>query len=152
MTKITFDTKGVGLFKNIGKTGANIEKKHSSNPFGIAFKGNVIQADVFQTTSVKNATPIKERGKMYLSAVVGGINSFNDAIKARLNSVVSFGKQVRDNVTGLWQQARNTEVSFDLNELTKFVVEKFQGEYNVARLTKRPVGELETMLKAEIAG
>lgn len=154
MTKITFNTKGVGLFKSLNKSENKTVQSHASNPFGISFKGNVIQADVFETTSNKEnaGQAIKEKGKMFMSAVVGNINSFNNAIKSRLNSVVSFGKRVRDNVSNWWEQAKNTEISFDLNELSRFVNEKFHmNEYSVGNLTKRPVGELEELWKAEMA-
>lgn len=155
MTKIQFNTNGVGIFKSLKSENKNSVQGHSSNPFGISFKGNVIQADVFQTTTAKENTGIgiREKGKMFMSAVVGNINSFNSAIKSRLNSVVSFGRQVRDNVANWWEQAKNTEITFDLNELSKFVSEKFNNNpYNVNNLTKRPVNELEDMLKAELAG
>lgn len=154
MTKITFNTNGVGIFKSLKSEAKNSTQGHSSNPFGISFKGNVIQADVFQTTANKENTGIgiRERGKMFMSAVVGNINSFNGALKSRLNSVVSFGRQVKDNVANWWSQAKNTEISFDLNELSRFVSERFgNNEYSVNNLMKRPVNELEGMLKEELA-
>lgn len=157
MTKITFNS-GVGIFKSLSSQSiqgeSKIVQKHASNPFGISFKGNVIQADVFQTTSIKESSTnaIKERGKVFVSAIVGNINSFNNAIKSRLNSVVSFGRRVRDNISDFWTQAKNTEITFDLSELTRYINEKFQGEYGVSRLTKRPVSELQELLVAELAG
>ncbi len=154
MAKITFNTNGVGVFKALTKTEKTNSQPHASNPFGISFKGNVIQADVFETTAAKEtpANMIKEKGKMFASAVVGNINSFNEAIKSRLNSVVSFGRRVRDNMANWWEQAKNTEVTFDLNELSKFVNQKFQwNEYSVSNLAKRPVNDLENMLRAELA-
>ncbi len=155
MTKISFNTNGVGVFKLLKSESKNNTQGHSSNPFGISFKGNMIQADVFQTTATKEnaGVGIRERGKMFMSAVVGNINSFNSAIKSRLNSVVSFGRRVRDNVSNWWEQAKNTEITFDLNEMTRFVSEKFNNnQYSVNNLMKRPVHELEDMLKAELAG
>lgn len=154
MAKITFNTNGVGVFKSLTRADKTNTQPHASNPFGISFKGNVIQADVFETASSKEQSTnlIKEKGKMFMSAVVGNINSFNEAIKSRLNSAVSFGKRVRDNVSNWWEQAKNTEVSFDFNELSKFVNEKFQwNEYSVHNLTKRPANELGDMLRAELA-
>lgn len=155
MTKITLNTNGVGIFKNLTKTEAKTENKtNASNPFGISFKGNVIQADVFQTTNKENTVnSIKEKGKMFMSAVVGNINAFNNELKSRVNSVVSFGRKVRDNVNNWWQMAKSTEITFDLNELTRFVNEKFNNNpYSVSNLTKRPVNELRDLLNAELAG
>ena len=155
MAKITFNTNGVGIFKSLkSEARATETQQHASNPFGISFKGNVIQADVFQTTANKThiGHSIKERGRMFASAVVGNINSFNNAIKSRLNSVVSFGRRVKDNVSNWWEQAKNTEVTFDLNGLGQFVSEKFNHNPDgVNNLLKRPVTELEGMLKAELA-
>lgn len=152
MAKITFNTNGVGIFKTTRTEAKTNGAAHASNPFGISFKGNVIQADVFQTTSNREGVSIRERGKMFVSAVVGNINSFNNAIKSRLNSVVSFGRQVKDNVANWWEQAKNTEITFDLNGLSQFVSEKFHNNpYGVNNLVKRPVNELEEMLKVELA-
>ena len=154
MAKITFNTNGVGIFKS-ARTEAKINTpNHSSNPFGISFKGNVIQADIFQTTSNKEGIghTIKERGRMFMSAVVGNINSFNESMKSRLNSVVSFGRRVKDNVANWWEMAKTTEVTFDMNGLSKFISEKFHtNPYGVNNLLKRPVNELEEMLRAELA-
>ncbi len=153
MAKITLNTTGVGIFKSLNKTEAKAQgQSHASNPFGISFKGNVIQADVFQT-SAQETSSVKERGKMFMSAVVGNISAFNNSIKERLNSAVSFGRRVRDNVSTWWEQAKNTEISFDLSELSRFVSEKFNNNpYGVNNLLKRPANELEELFRAELAG
>lgn len=154
MAKITFNTNGVGIFKSARTESKTNTPSHSSNPFGISFKGNMIQADIFQTTANKEnaGISIRERGRMFMSAVVGNINSFNNAIKSRLNTVVSFGRQVRDNVANWWEMAKTTEVTFDMNGLNRFISERFHtNPYGVNNLLKRPVNELEEMLKAELA-
>jgi len=154
MAKITFNTNGVGIFKSARTEAKTNAPSHSTNPFGISFKGNVIQADIFQTTANKiNAGHmLRERGKMFMSAVVGNINSFNEAIKSRLNSVVSFGRRVKDNVANWWEMAKNTEVTFDMSGLNKFISERFHtNPYGVNNLLKRPVNELEELLRAELA-
>lgn len=154
MAKITFNTNGVGIFKSARTETKTNAPAHSSNPFGISFKGNVIQADIFQTTANRehSGVSIRERGKMFMSAVVGNINSFNNAIKSRLNTVVSFGRQVKDNVANWWEMAKNTEVTFDMNGLGRFISERFHNNpYGVNNLLKRPVCELEEMLRAELA-
>ena len=154
MTKISFNPAGMGIFKSLTKTEntRQAEEHRSSNPFGISFRGNVIQADVFETTN-KDAekVSIRERGRMFASAVVGNINSFNSAIKSRINSVVSFGRQVRDNVANWWEQAKQTEITVDWKGLSQYVQDKFRtNEYAVHNLVKRPTNELEDLLKAEL--
>ena len=154
MAKITFNTNGVGIFKSARTESKTNTQGHSSNPFGISFKGNVIQADIFQTTANREnlGTTLHERGRVFVSAVVGNINSFNNAIKSRLNTVVSFGRQVKDNVANWWEMAKNTEITFDMNGMSRFISEKFQtNPYGVNNLLKRPVNELEDMLRAELA-
>lgn len=154
MAKITFNTNGVGIFKSARTESKTNAPAHSSNPFGISFKGNVIQADIFQTTANRDHERIslQEKGKMFMSAVVGNINSFNESIRSRLNSVVSFGRQVKDNVANWWEMAKNTEITFDMNGMSRFISEKFQtNPYGVNNLLKRPVNELEDMLRAELA-
>ena len=78
LSKITLNpAKGIQQNKQQNTINSN---KLSTNPFGVSFKGNVIQADVFQ--SAKKAAEnvgIMQRGKIFASAVVSGINSFNDA-------------------------------------------------------------------------
>ena len=99
--------------------------KLSTNPFGVSFKGNVIQADVFESAK-KSSTNIAERGKLFASAVVSGINNFNESFKSRMNSVVSFGKKITTNV-------------FDTIEIFP------DREYSVKNLTNKSVDELKTM-------
>ena len=71
----------------------------ATNPFGVSFKGNVIQADVFESASKSNiAQNITEKSKLFASAVVSGINNFNESFKSRMNSMVSFGKKITTNV------------------------------------------------------
>lgn len=151
MEKITLNKIGVGLFKSsqaAPKTASN-----HSNPFGVSFKGNVISADVFETSKNETAgNGILEKGKMLQSAIVGNINSFNNAIKSRVNSAVSFGRQVRDNISSAWEQAKNTEITFDLNALSSYVAQRFAiNPYGVNNLQQKPVSELEEMLKAQLA-
>ena len=130
---------------------------HTSNPFGINFKGNVLAADVFESSAPKESNSSNnpfamagKKSKLFASAIVGGINSFNNAFKSRLNAVISFGRQVRDNIAQSWETAKNTEISFDLKGLADSISNKFNNPYSVNNLTKRPVSDLEAMLKQEL--
>lgn len=120
-----------------------ISQKLSSNPFGVSFKGNVIQADVFQKTAQKASTETQEKGKLFASAVVSGINNFNEAFKSRLNSIVSFGKKVTSNVLGSIEKVANTEIKFNFEGIkNKLFPDR---EYSMKNLTNKPVDELRTM-------
>ena len=50
MEKISIKTGRVNIFKPVQHN--NNEQKHS-NPFGLSFKGNVLQADVFSSSKTK---------------------------------------------------------------------------------------------------
>lgn len=116
--------------------------KLSTNPFGVSFKGNVIQADVFESAK-KSSTNIAERGKLFASAVVSGINNFNESFKSRMNAIVSFGKQVTKNVFDTVERIGNTEITFDMTGLKNRLFP--DREYSVKNLTNKSVDELKTM-------
>ncbi len=121
----------------------NSQAKPVTNPFGVSFKGNVIQADVFQSTAQKASSGIVEKGKLFGSAVVSGINNFNEAFKSRMNSIVSFGKKVTTNVFDTIEKIGNTEIKLDMEGIkNKLFPDR---KYSVKNLTNRPVDELKTM-------
>ena len=122
----------------------------TSNPFGVSFKGNVIQADVFETSNKSSqGNGIVEKGKLFASAVVGGINNFNESFKSRMNAIVSFGKKITTNVFDTIERIGNTEISFDMTGLKeKFDMSNLKDrlfpdrQYSVKNLAARPVDEL----------
>ncbi len=140
----------------------NANQPAHTNPFGINFKGNVLTADIFQSSKPKDASAsstnpfaesfakASEKSKLFASAIVGNMNSFNNSFKSRMNAVVSFGRQVRDNIAQSWDKAKNTEITFDFNGLTESVTSAFNNPYSVKNLTKRPVADLEEMFKQEL--
>ncbi len=113
-----------------------------TNPFGITFKGTVLQMDVFDSPkkeSIQN-NALKEKmaqaGKLLSSAWT---STLDKAAGAR-ESLVSFGSKVKTGVKDMVDKLTKTEVNFDFMK------------YNVSNLTKRPVSELGDMLKDEISG
>lgn len=116
--------------------------KLSTNPFGVSFKGNVIQADVFESAK-KSSTNIAERSKLFASAVVSGINNFNESFKSRMNAIVSFGKKVTTDVFDTIERIGNTEITFDMSAIKNRLFP--DREYSVKNLTNRSVDELKTM-------
>ena len=116
--------------------------KLSTNPFGVSFKGNVIQADVFESAK-KSSTNIAEKGKLFASAVVSGINNFNEAFKSRMNSIVSFGKKITTSVFDTIEKIGNTEISLDMSGIkNKLFPDK---QYSVKNLANKSVDELRTL-------
>ena len=123
-------------------------EKAQTNPFGITFKGTVIQMDVFEKAekidaSAKNSTSLKERmqntGKLLASAWVGTINKFS-SLKT---NAIAFGNKIKTNTIAAAkkiQEIGNTKVDFDIFK------------YNVSRLQKQPVSELKSMLSNELQG
>ncbi len=122
----------------------NIEKNQlATNPFGVSFKGNVIQADVFESSKQSIGKNISEKSKLFASAVVSGINNFNEAFKSRMNSVVSFGKKITTNVFDTIERIGNTEVKFDMEGIKNRIFPDRQ--YSVKNLTNKPVEELKNL-------
>ncbi|MBQ9246199.1 hypothetical protein IJ182_08030 [bacterium] len=117
--------------------------KLSTNPFGVSFKGNVIQADVFESSSKKADNGIIEKSKLFASAVVSGINNFNEAFKSRVNAIVSFGKKVTTNIFDTMEKIGNTELSFNMDGIKNRLFP--DREYSVKNLTTKSVDELKTM-------
>lgn len=93
----------------------------SSNPFAqTSLKGNVLTADVFESSKQENqsSASIPAKSKLYLSAMVGSINNFGSRLHEKLNkgveSVVSFCGRISNNVSNTWKEMQNTEIKFDI--------------------------------------
>ncbi|HPT40963.1 MAG TPA: hypothetical protein PLG15_01095 [Candidatus Gastranaerophilaceae bacterium] len=153
MEKLSINNISKNFFRTT--TVKKVDKNHT-NPFGVSFKGNVLTADVFETknNNVNLIERAKNKSRMLSSAVVGSITNLSSAISTRLNSVVSFGNRIRQNATDFWTKAQQTEIHIDMAKLSNKITSKmpsFTGTYKVSNLVKRPVSELEEMLKAELA-
>lgn len=137
------------ISQKIFKTNSNSIKKNENqtNPFGVSFKGNMITADVFEKKEV-NESP--NRGKIFVSTLVGSINAVNSAVSKRLNSVVSFGRRLRDQTNELWDKANNIEIHVDMADFLAASLPTFTGAYTVNNLRKRPVTDLRAMFENEI--
>lgn len=154
MDKMKITQTNFGMFKPMSKT--ERQETHS-NPFGINFKGNVLAADVFEssktketnTTSSNPFAQMSDKSKMVASAVVGSMNSFNEAFRSRINSIISFGRKIRDNISSSWEYAKNTEIKLDLKGLTDSITSRFNNQYSVNNLVKQPVDDLGAMFAAE---
>ena len=109
-----------------------------SNPFGITFKGTVLQMDVFESSKDTASNTIKQKmqeaGKLAASAWTTTINKFS-SIK---QNVVDFAKNIKTGAKEFFNMLTTTNVEFDFTK------------YNVQKLAKRPVSELGEMLGKEI--
>ncbi len=93
----------------------NATQRNSSNPFAASsFKGNVLTADVFES-STKKDDQIDFTGKLKASALVGSISGIGEKFQNMINSVVSFGNRMKENVVNGWNKLNelgNIEISF----------------------------------------
>lgn len=157
MEKLSIGKFNFGVIKSVSATKKQETNQSTttSNPFGINFKGNVYAADVFESSKPKESSSIMskatEKTKMFASAIVGNINSFNNSLKSRFNSVISFGRQVKENIAQSWENAKNTNIEFDFNGLKNYISSKFDYSYSVSNLQKKPVSQLEEMLLNELS-
>ncbi len=128
-----------------GKTTSNLQTKNlTTNPFGVSFKGNVIQADVFESAEKKGITQnIGEKSKLFASAVVSGINNFNESFKSRMNSIVSFGKKITTNVFDTLERIGNTEITIDMEKVKNTIFPNRQ--YSVKQLANKSVEDLKSI-------
>ena len=128
-----------------GKTTSNLQTKNlTTNPFGVSFKGNVIQADVFESAEKKSITQnIGEKSKLFASAVVSGINNFNESFKSRMNSIVSFGKKITTNVFDTLERIGNTEITIDMEKVKNTIFPNRQ--YSVKQLANKSVEDLKSI-------
>lgn len=131
---------------NFFRTALNKSENRSNhtNPFGVSFKGNIINADVFEEKK-SGLTENENRGKMLVSTLVGSINAINSSISNRLNSVVNFGRRMGESTKNLWIQARGVDVGVLLADKISL-----GGTYSVKNLQARPVSDLETMFKERL--
>lgn len=134
------------ISQKIFRTSSNKTENGSNhtNPFGVSFKGNIINADVFEekNTSLKEK---ENRGKILVSTLVGSINSINSAISRRLNSVISFGARIKETTTQLKDKAANLDMSFLTSRMPAF-----RGKYSVNSLKKCSISQLEEMFKEKL--
>lgn len=152
------------ISKKIFRTSPNKVESNSShtNPFGVNFKGNMISADVFETTAKSDAAlnlveKVSNRSKMVISAIVGSINSVNQNISSRFNSIVSLGKRIKEKASNAYRYLNETNLVVNIglsknntNDLFKLDFWS-QGAYSINNLKKKTTSELGEMLEETIA-
>lgn len=166
--------------KIFGAAHAKIEGSgNHTNPFGINFKGNIINADVFETTDTTNnisfkgaalAAKVGNRCKMLTSTIVGSIGDMSSAISGRLDTIMesarNVGRNIREGITnvtgkitehmsGALNYLHGTKLAIDFgaeNTLLGVRVRLKENHFNVKDLLRRdPESYIAPLLEKELA-
>lgn len=155
--------------------GTNIKKEsennaNHTNPFGVSFNGNIISADVFESSQSKPEITFKGaelaaraagRCKMTMSNAIGSINKFMSAVSDRLNQKVDFGirldglrefgRSVREGAGKAWNYLTTTNlvINIDTAKRTKNIFAMKMDRENP--YLGNPVESLRSNLKKAIA-
>ena len=126
MANLTIPSIRARLFNSSKHEEVKSSNDKASNPFQqTSFKGNVLTADVFESSKSKDNQPsfigrlasVPAKSKLYLSAMVGSINNFGNKISekfhAGVESINEFCKKASDKFSNLWSTMKNTEIKFD---------------------------------------
>lgn len=147
------------ISKNFFKTASCKAENNNNqtNPFGVSFKGSFVPADVFVPSSGKIGEAVTKKSKMVTSAIVGSINSLSQSLTSRLNSIVNYGRRMRENAANFWNNAKNTEIHLDFlnTQNIKNILNTNINEWMTNKmipLNKRSVADLENMLNEAIVG
>jgi len=149
------EIKSINVFKQSSKSVEKNENRENranhTNPFGVNFKGNIINADVFESSEKGQS---ENRVNKFVDSIrVGSMNAFS-SISNRLNSVVSFGRRIKSDVSNMWQQANNIEITLGVPTFRGWsdsLKEKFNNPYSVDNLQKRDTCDLRSELENILA-
>ncbi len=146
------------ISNNQTKQKENKSSISQTNPFGVSFKGKVIQADVFEknikASSEENAlSSAFGKMKFMASALVSGMNTLNKKFNSACESVSSFGNKVKEKINIVWNKATQIDIGQEFNNLRESIISKINFEkspYSVKNLSKRPVEELKSIFIDEL--
>ncbi len=81
----------------------------STNPFAqTSFKGNVLSADVFESSKKKDAVP-SAQNKLTYSALVGSLGGWSQKLQQARENVIAFGNRMKENISSSWDQMINQD-------------------------------------------
>ena len=132
-----------------------VTQRNSSNPFAASsFKGNVLTADVFESSTKQNQPAFT--GKLKASALVGTISGMGEKFQNMIQSVAAFGQKVKNSVVNGWQKLNNIEVSF--NPLKERMIAVYNNTKNIMKtdlteliqsgISSKSVAKMENMTEA----
>lgn len=129
--------------KSISKNLFGIKRQNlesnQTNPFGVNYKGNMINADVFDVSFTGGKEKLIEKaakkGKMWASAMV---SSINEGISSRLDSIARFGSRMKENTINLWNSVHNFDFASRVRDLGNSVKSTITAinEYSTNNLLK----------------
>lgn len=134
----------------------NATSRNSSNPFAqTSFKGNVLTADVFESSSVKADQP-SFTGKLKASALVGSISGIGERFHNMIESAISFGNRMKEGIVNRWNKLNSIEISFapakeKINSACssiKEVLGKSVGDIISSGVSSKSVAKMEDMTAA----
>lgn len=98
---------------NTSKHEVNTQRNsNSTNPFAASsFKGNVLTADVFES-SAKKADQPSFTGKLRASALVGSISGIGEKFHNMIESAKAFGNRMKESIVNGWNRLNEVEISF----------------------------------------
>ena len=98
---------------NTSKHEVNTQRNsNSTNPFAASsFKGNVLTADVFES-SAKKADQPRFTGKLKASALVGSISGIGEKFHNMIESAKAFGNRMIESIVNGWNRLNEVEISF----------------------------------------
>ena len=129
----------------------NATSRNSSNPFAqTSFKGNVLTADVFESSSAKADQP-SFTGKLKASALVGSISGIGERFHNMIESAISF-----EGIVNRWNKLNSIEISFapakeKINSACssiKEVLGKSVGDIISSGVSSKSVAKMEDMTAA----
>ena len=110
--------------------------QRSSNPFSAStFKGNVLTADVFESSTKQNQPTFN--GKLKASTLVGSISGIGERFQNIINSVVQFGVRMKESVVNGWNKLEGIEISF--NPLKERMVSAYN---HTKEMLSTPISEM----------
>lgn len=132
----------------------------ASNPFSASsFKGNVLTADVFESSTPK-APAFTGAVKLTASTLVGSLSNFGSKIQAGIESITAFGRRMKECISNTWQRMQDTEISFSpladalsntkSNMITKWH-SMFEKGITVKQVANMPISEIRPMFTNEVA-
>lgn len=143
------------IFKTNSKTNQNENCSRQTNPFGVNFKGKMINADFAVNADVfaRTGEVAKKRNLLNVAALVGSINSFGSAVSRRLdsvvNSVANAGRRIKDTTSNAWKKANEIVITpSNIGEMISRIADA--SSYSPRRLSQQPVDRLKELLRAEL--
>ena len=127
----------------------SVTQRNSSNPFAASsFKGNVLTADVFESSSKKSNNNINFTGKLKASALVGSISGFGEKFQNIIKSVVDFGNRAKDYATNCWNKLNSVEKVISMYNSTKEIMGMSISDLVSSKTSARHIAKMEDMTMA----